>query len=393
MIFNKWTILFAGVIIQTILGGIYAWSVFTPALKEAHNISTGQSAMVFGMTIAVFTLSMVVSGRILESKGPRFTAAIGALLFAAGYIIASFSGGRYPIILFAIGGISGAGIGFCYVCPLSVGIKWFPKHKGLISGIAVAGFGAGACFLSKFALLMLNSGVDVLLVFRYIGLFLGLTVLFASFMLSDPPPHTQKRHEENISKRSIPLLQLLMSTRFKLLFLGIFAGTFGGLLVIGNLKPIGSIGGISEIWATIAITVFAIGNAIGRISWGGIHDSIGRTSIPLSLLVLTTGISLLIFSDSTAVFLLSSALTGFGFGGCFVIYAASVAEEYGVEQFARIYPLIFLGYGIAGFTGPAIGGWLAEVFSSYTPAIALGAIVPLLTVPFFFTNFRTCQKS
>ena len=40
--------------------------------------------------------------------------------------------------------MAGAGIGFAYVCPIAALVKWFPEHKGLVSGIAVAGFGFGA---------------------------------------------------------------------------------------------------------------------------------------------------------------------------------------------------------------------------------------------------------
>ncbi|MFT5422714.1 MAG: OFA family oxalate/formate antiporter-like MFS transporter [Phycisphaerales bacterium] len=41
-----------------------------------------------------------------------------------------------------LGFLAGAGIGFAYVCPLAALVKWFPEHKGLVSGLAVAGFGA-----------------------------------------------------------------------------------------------------------------------------------------------------------------------------------------------------------------------------------------------------------
>ncbi len=43
-----------------------------------------------------------------------------------------------------VGFLAGAGMGFAYVCPIAALIKWFPEHKGLVSGVAVAGFGFGA---------------------------------------------------------------------------------------------------------------------------------------------------------------------------------------------------------------------------------------------------------
>src|SRR5437870_6486527 len=38
----------------------------------------------------------------------------------------------------------GFGLGLCYIVPVATLIKWFPDKRGMITGLAVAGFGAGA---------------------------------------------------------------------------------------------------------------------------------------------------------------------------------------------------------------------------------------------------------
>ena len=38
-----------------------------------------------------------------------------------------------------------------YVVPIAVGVKWFPDKKGMITGLAVAGFGFGATLWVKLA--------------------------------------------------------------------------------------------------------------------------------------------------------------------------------------------------------------------------------------------------
>jgi len=50
-----------------------------------------------------------------------------------------------------IGLVGGAGIGFAYVVPIAVGMRWFPDKKGMITGLAVAGFGFGAMLWVKLA--------------------------------------------------------------------------------------------------------------------------------------------------------------------------------------------------------------------------------------------------
>ena len=121
---NRWLILLAGTIIQTILGGIYAWSFFAPELMDTYGLSRGQSGVIFGLCIAVFTVTMIAGGRLLFARGPRLPACLGAALFGAGYLVASASSGNFWLLLVGIGILSGAGIGFGYVCPLTVGMQW-----------------------------------------------------------------------------------------------------------------------------------------------------------------------------------------------------------------------------------------------------------------------------
>ncbi len=59
---NRWVVLVAGVVLQTILGGVYAWSAFTPSLISDYGLTNGQCGLIFGVTIAVFTLTMVAAG-------------------------------------------------------------------------------------------------------------------------------------------------------------------------------------------------------------------------------------------------------------------------------------------------------------------------------------------
>lgn len=81
---------------------------------------------------------------------------------------------------------------------------------------------------------------------------------------------------------------------------------------------------------------------------------------------------------SPAAFVASGCLVGFGFGACFVLYAAHVAVVHGVEHVGRLYPFLFLSYGIAGMTGPFLGGLLHDWTDRYAASLALGAQVAAL---------------
>lgn len=231
---KKMIILISSILIMICLGGVYAWSIFVQPLKTEHGLTTAQTQLIFGFTIAAFTIAMIFSGRMEKKRGPRLTASIGAILFSLGYLLASFSGGRIILLLVGISILSGAGIGFGYICALATPIKWFPHYKGLITGLSVAGFGGGAIILSSLVKTFLESGIPVLGIFRIVGIGYGIVIFLSALLFSVPGEEKGKAAETSLDIRV-----LLRDIKLWALFSGLFAGTFAGLLIIGNLKPIG----------------------------------------------------------------------------------------------------------------------------------------------------------
>lgn len=369
---KKYLTLGAAIIIMICIGGVYAWSIFVPPLTANYNLTTVETQIVFGFTIAVFSIAMIFAGKIERKYGPKISTFIGMILFVAGYLIASVSNGNIFFIIAGIGVLSGAGIAFCYISALISPVKWFPNKKGLITGVVAAGFGGGAIILSNIVELLLIKKVDVLEIFSDIGLVYGTIILISLFFLSSPKT---EESDEKISGKSI---LILMKDRTLLgLFFGMFAGTFAGLLVVGNLKPMGLSSGVSETMATLGISLFALGNMLGRVLWGYVSDKIkGKTAIILSLIILTIAtLALSIVTWHGVLFLLISLAIGLGFGANFVLYAREVSNIYGANNLGLIYPYIFLAYGLAGLTGPTIGGELFDLTQTYTLSIIVSAII------------------
>ncbi len=366
-------VLAASIVMQVCLGSVYAWSVFVPPLTELYGLTQAQSQVIFGASIAVFTIFMVFAGKLQNRYGPAPVAFTGGALFGAGYLIASFSGGQFVPLLLGIGIIAGAGIGFGYVCPIATCIQWFPQKKGLISGLAVAGFGGGAVLLSTLARGLFADGQSVLEIFRFVGIWYGFAIIAASLLLSNPRTRASRASGEQKAGRRV-----FTDRRFWRLVTGIWAGTFGGLLVIGNLQPIGLASNVPAAFAAAAIGSFAIGNSLGRLGWGALADALGDRTIPSSLLFLAIAIAMLVLPNPTPwLFVVVSFLAGFGFGACFVVYMAQTVNDFGAENMAAVYPFIFLAYGFSGIVGPTVGGWLYDISGSYFAAILVGAGVVL----------------
>jgi OFA family oxalate/formate antiporter-like MFS transporter len=365
---KRWIALAASILMQTCLGMVYAWSTFVPALEREHGVTPGRAGLIFGVCIASFTVSMVFGGILQQKHGPRIVGMTGGALFLAGYLTGAASGGNYIVTLSGFGLLAGAGIGFAYVCPLATGIKWFPKHKGLITGLAVAGFGLGGMFFAKAGQHLLDAGRPVLNILGQIGWTVGITVILSSLLLFVPGPVSTA----NAAPETHTLSVVLRQKKFRALFWQMFCGTFGGLLIIGNLKPIGMSEGMASDAAVRAVMLFALGNASGRILWGLWYDRFGGRVITACMLLLGAGAAFMGTVTTPWGFYTSTLISAFAFGGCFVLFAARTADEFGPHRISEIYPFVFLGYGIAGLAGPPVGGWmLARSGAPLLPCMAV----------------------
>jgi OFA family oxalate/formate antiporter-like MFS transporter len=374
---------FAAVVIMLSLGSIYAWSIYVPHLIEDFDYSASQTQLVFGLFIAVFTVAMVLGRSLLTRFGGRKLILISAVVYTSGYLLVRFFGFGFPVLLTGISIFAGVATGFGYLISISIPVEWFPNKKGLITGVVSAGFGGGAIVESLVVQKLFNADIALPDVFVIVGVSKGLMLLGASFFIHRP---------DRVLKISelVPFSRILKDESFLRLFIGIFTGTFAGLLVIGNLKPIGGQFSIDETTLVLGITVFSVANFTGRLFWGWLNDFVsGNLLILLSLAMMAVFILMVAILPLTPVlYLFISFAVGFSFGANFVIYANETAHIYGLSNLGKIYPFVFLGYGISGIAGPYTGGVLYDLFGSYQN----GALVAFVLCVLVFAGMLLRQR-
>src|SRR4029077_13759756 len=183
---NRWVIAIAGVFLQIALGAVYAWSVFRVPLAKQFGWSISEVTLTFTISIFVLGIAAFFGGLWLNQKGPRVVAITGGVLYGLGVFLASFSANKLWWLYLSYGLIGGIGLGFGYIVPVAVLVKWFPNRRGLITGIAVGGFGAGALITAPLATHLIQS-VGVLNTFAYLGVaYLVVTVIGGLFMQNPP---------------------------------------------------------------------------------------------------------------------------------------------------------------------------------------------------------------
>ena len=408
---NRNLVVVGAIMIQLALGAIYAWSVYTSKLTEAGWTKT-QAMTVFSAGLALFAIVMVVAGRFLQHPkvGPKKLAMLSGLVLGLGYVLAGIFGAEnYVTTLIFVGIVGGAGIGIGYVVPIAVGIKWFPDKKGLITGLAVAGFGFGATLWMTLAGKLgplgggeLLTSIGLSKTFIAFGIAYFLLVEIGSMWMNFPPdgykPEGWEPPQAISSKPqaggvTLTSSEMLKTPQFYLILLTFAFGASAGLMSIGLMRlwPKQALvsNGMSAEQASAAATLamavfFALFNGLGRIIWGMISDKIGRK---LSIIIMagTQGIFVYLFqfmAGNEYTLYLFAMLIGFNFGGNFALFPTITADTFGTKYVGMNYGWVFLAYAIGGIFGPILGGKLGDMnnFPLAFTICGILCIVAVLTV-------------
>lgn len=398
-ILNRWLVVVGAILIQLALGAIYAWSLFTKALKDApYNFSASETQAIFSAGLFTFAVVMIFAGQQIKKVGPRPLAIAGGITLGMGYILGSFFGASFWGQLFFIGIVGGAGIGLAYVVPIAVGIKWFPDKKGFISGLAVAGFGFGAVIWVKVGgeWFGLVNSLGVQPVFLYYGIaFLVLTLVGSIWMVNPPegytpagwvpPVSSADASGVNVIKKDYTSSEMMKKAGFWTIWAIYIFCSIAGLMVIGTIKLFGidtlqktgmdvAMAGAA---AGTAMAWYAVFNGLGRIIWGKITDHIGPKMAVFLMCLLQGFLMLTFYYMGTTAFMLAlyASFIGFNYGGAFALFPAFTAELFGTKNFGSNYPFVFTAYGIAGLVGPMLGGYVRDTTGSFLMAFIPAGIV------------------
>jgi len=383
---KRWLVVFGALLIQVSLGAIYIYSVFKPALMERFpGWSHTDLALPSQLVLGFFAVSMIFAGRIQDKVGPRLIATIGGLLLGLGLIVAKYATGLGMFIAgFSV--LGGIGIGAAYVCPIATCVKWFPDKRGLITGLAVAGFGAGGLVFTPIAKSLIEAQ-GIMQTFMWLGIiFLVAVVVGAQFMRNPPvgwrpegwsPPAPASGTSP--AKEDYTWQEMLKTLQFWLLWLTYFAGCTAGLMVIMNTTNVwqsfsllsaftGEAAVSGDFYADVitkgasAVIVVSILNAAGRIFWGRVSDSLGRKAT-LLIMFLASGITMLALNwmSSYALYLTGIGIVGMCFGGFLALFPAVTADTFGTKNVGANYGWMFTAYGAGGLFGPWLAPKLMEV--------------------------------
>jgi OFA family oxalate/formate antiporter-like MFS transporter len=393
---NRWGVAAAGFLMQVALGAVYAWSVFRIPLSKTFGWSIAQVTLTFTIAIFVLGVAAFFGGLWLNRKGPRVVALTGGFLYGLGVILASFSAHNLWWLYMSYGVIGGLGLGLSYIVPVAVLVKWFPDRRGLITGIAVGGFGAGALVTAPVATHLIET-VGVLKTFAYLGVAYLIVTMATGFFMQNPPEGyrplgwqpTATQAAQRATK-DYTLGEALRTWQWWALWMLLFLNTSAGISVISQESPMfQKIAGVTAVVAAGMVGIVSVGNAAGRVFWAWVSDIITRRWTFVVMFALQFGLFWALPSMRGVTILTSVAfLILMCYGGGFGTMPAFAADYFGSSNVGPIYGLMLTAWGVASAFGPLLLARTLRATGDYASGLriiaavmAVSTILPILVRP------------
>jgi MFS transporter, OFA family, oxalate/formate antiporter len=390
---NRWGIAVAAVLMQICLGAVYAWSVFVKPLVSTQHWTLTQVSLSFTINVFFIGVGTVIGGMWMDRAGPRKVATAGGIIYGLGYTLSSFAAAQHslPLLYLCYGVLAGTGGGMGYICPVATIAKWFPDKRGVMTGLAVTGYGAGALLMGPIAAREIASaGVPTTFLTFGIAYFIGVVVT-AQFY-SNPP--VGWKPEGWVPKTAVAkaagsydytVKEAFSTWQAWVLWLMLFLDVSAGIMIISQASPIAQQQvHMTAVAAGTMVGLLGIFNAAGRFFWAWISDYLGRARVYFLLYLIQVGIFFYLprIATETVLFIAFAAIY-LCYGGGFGTMPSFTADYFGARHMGAIYGWILLAWGVGGVVSPIMIARLRQATGSYSTPIYIiaGVMVVSLILP------------
>lgn len=411
---NRWLIALSAIAIHLSIGSIYAYSVYQNPLRDELGWAISDVSLAFTVAIVFLALSAAFLGGFVENRGPRTSGLIAAGTFGLGIIGAGLSVQleTYAGFILTFGVISGIGIGLGYITPISTLVQWFPDRRGMATGMAVMGFGAGALVTGPVANYIIEAA-SIPVAFYALGVAYFLLMAAGASYLKKPPTDwvpagideseidtadNEKGVSVNTDLAELTGSEALRTPRFYLVWLIMFINISAGIMLLSVASPMTqAITGVEAATAASVVGLIGIFNGGGRIFWATTSDYIGRTTTYgvffglqiVAFLLMPQLSNLWLFSS--LMFLIITA-----YGGGVACLPAYLGDLFGTKELSAIHGYTLTAWGAAGVAGPMLISEIVERTGSYVMAfyIVTGAlVVGLASVAVLYVRIKSVRDA
>ena len=387
---NRYGVAFAGVVLHLMIGGVYAWSVFTKPI--AQQTGWREASVSFAFSLAIFCLGMSAAfmGRLVEKFGPTVTGTISAIFYGSGIMLTGVAIHTHQLWLLylAYGVIGGLGLGSGYVTPVSTIIRWFPDKRGLATGLAIMGFGFAALLTGPIAQ-QLMSNVGLSATFYILGAFYLVVMLIASQFIKKPRPNelpaaiAQKASRVSLTNgQQLTANEAVKTRTFAFLWLMFFINITTGIGLVSAASPMAQeMTKMSAATAAVMVGILGLFNGFGRLIWATLSDWIGRP-LTYSLIFIVDIIMLiiLIVCQVPAIFAIALCLLLSCYGAGFSVIPAYLGDVFGTKELGAIHGYVLTAWAVAGMVGPVLLSVTHQVLHNYYVTLLAFIVIDIIAM-------------
>jgi MFS transporter, OFA family, oxalate/formate antiporter len=387
---NRWLIALAAVVMQICLGAAYGWSVFVAPLVSMTGWTLTQVSLNFTLAIAFLGLGTIIGGLWQDRSGPRPVATVAGVIYGISYLLAGWFASQHSLwgMYVSYGCLGGIGMGMGYITPVATITKWFPDRRGLMTGVAVAGYGAGALIMSPFAARSIAAR-GIPLTFEILGVVYLIVVVLAAQFYRNPPAGWRPEGWQPsgavataASTYDFSVAEAMRTPQFWMLMLMLFLNVSAGIMIISQASPMAQqLVHMTPLAAAGMVGLISIFNGAGRVFWAFVSDYIGRARVYF-LLYAIQAVVLFTLPHLTSVGSFSAALAiiGLCYGGGFGTMPSFTADFFGSRYMGGIYGWILLAWGAAAIPTPILVARLRQTTGRYDQAIYTVAVVMVVAL-------------
>lgn len=386
--FRGWAVVAGSFVVQAIsFGAIYSFPAFAGELSQTFGTHPASLNLIYAVSGAMAFAVGALSGPVVDRFGACWPVSAGMAFIALGFLLATRADSFLEVLL-CYGLMVGLGAGLAYVPALAVVQHWFVAWRGLASGLATAGVGAGTAMVPLAApLLVLCGGWRE--AFAVIGIGIAVLGLLAAQLLDSTPERCglwpDGGSQPGIDPAThrvggVPAGEALTGRRFAWLMAGCLLVSGPIALPYAEIVPSARLHGMAPADALWLVSLIGLGSILGRLALGAGADRLGR--IP-TLLICCTGVAASMAGWAGAQdargFVALALAFGIAQGGFVALLPCTVVDLYGRRSAGSLLGALFLGRALAVLIAPPGLALLSQASGPVIPLWAAGGCALLGT--------------
>ena len=379
---------------------ISAFGVFLPVLSEAFGWPRGAVSVALSINLFLGGVIAFGVGSIADRRGPRDVLTTTVLVGAAGFVLTSTIRSLAHFYL-VYGVLVGVGMSSIYVLSSATVSRWFVNRRGMALAIVLSGFNLGWLLGGPFAAFLIGRWG-----WRVAYVVLGLVVAGVAGPASrwvrypdtparagPPLPPGEREGERGTSIVRASFRSALGDARLWLLTGSWFASGLVFMTITVHSVPFAKDLGLALDRASLALTAYGVGAAVGRLAAGAAADRLGA-AITMYGCVVAQAVALTWLLAGPPMWALAAILVLFGVGaaGADTAFVKVVPEVFGLGALASVMSFVSLGWRAGAAIGPAAAGFLYDATRSYQIPFSAALALLLLGGAVFALGVRGTRQ-